>query len=247
MKTAIAYVRVSTDEQHLGPQAQRSAIEEWAAREGIAVVGWHSDHGIGGAVPLDSRPGLLEAVAQLRRRSGQVLVVAKRDRLARDVVVAALVERLVERYGGRLVSADGVGVGDGPEAKFMRTIVDAAAEYERALIRMRTKLALGAKRTRGERIGTCPFGFGADADRIVRNEGEQAIVSRVVELSRSGLSTRAIVRQLRSEGAAGRTGRPLQQTQVVRILRASRLGEPPSPETPTRRRVSGAMDGTMEP
>ncbi len=42
---AVAYLRVSTDEQRLGPEAQRASIEAWAKREGVAVVAWHADAG----------------------------------------------------------------------------------------------------------------------------------------------------------------------------------------------------------
>ncbi len=74
-----------------------------------------------------------------------MLLVAKRDRLARDVVVAAMVDRLAERHGARVLAADGTGNGDGPEAMLMRGIVDVFAQYERALIRARTKAALAVK------------------------------------------------------------------------------------------------------
>jgi DNA invertase Pin-like site-specific DNA recombinase len=220
MKTAVAYLRARTDEQHLGPEAQRAAIEMWAGREGVHVASWHVDHGVSGAAPIDARPGLLQAVAELRKGAA-FLVVAKRDRLARDVVIAALIDRLVERYGGRLVSADGVGAGDGPESRFMRTIIDAASEYERALIRTRTKVALAAKRARGERVGTCAFGYREDAGRLLPDDAEQRIVERIRTLARLGMSTRAIVRKLASQGVVGRTGRVLGQTQIVRLLRAA--------------------------
>jgi hypothetical protein len=59
--------------------------------------------------------------------------VAKRDRLARDVLTAALVERLCERAGARAQSADGVGNEAGSEAQLMRNMVAAFAMYERAL------------------------------------------------------------------------------------------------------------------
>ena len=40
-------MRVSTDEQALGPEAQREAIMAFAAREGLTVASWHEDLGIG--------------------------------------------------------------------------------------------------------------------------------------------------------------------------------------------------------
>jgi DNA invertase Pin-like site-specific DNA recombinase len=39
---AVAYIRVSKDEQRLGPDAQRASIEAWAAREGVSVASWHA-------------------------------------------------------------------------------------------------------------------------------------------------------------------------------------------------------------
>ena len=46
--SAVAYLRVSTDEQKLGPEAQRAAIQSWANREGVSVVAWHTDAGVSG-------------------------------------------------------------------------------------------------------------------------------------------------------------------------------------------------------
>ena len=45
----MAYIRVSTEDQALGPEAQRAAIENWAARQGVQVLSWHIDQGVGGA------------------------------------------------------------------------------------------------------------------------------------------------------------------------------------------------------
>lgn len=55
-KIAIGYLRVSTDEQRLGPEAQRASIEAWAAREGLSVVAWHVDGGVSGATNIEERP-----------------------------------------------------------------------------------------------------------------------------------------------------------------------------------------------
>jgi len=54
--TAVAYLRVSTDRQELGPEAQRAAIEAWATREGVTVAAWHVEAGVSGAAPIADRP-----------------------------------------------------------------------------------------------------------------------------------------------------------------------------------------------
>ena len=88
-RVAVAYVRVSKDDQKLGPEAQRASIEAWAAREGVQVAAWCVDQGVCSVTPIDGRPGLVAALAALREHGAGVLVVAKRDRIARDVVLTA--------------------------------------------------------------------------------------------------------------------------------------------------------------
>ena len=218
-RLAIAYVRVSTEDQKLGPEVQRAAIEAYAAREGIGVLSWHVDAGISGAAPISYRPGLAAAIDAARMHRAH-LIVAKRDRLARDAMIAAMVDRSLSK-GCSVIAADGSGNGSAPADALMRTILDGMAEYERALIRSRTKAALQAKRSRGEAAGKAPYGFDVDASgRLVPNEAEQRTIARIRELAASGKGSKAIVAILASEGFLSRKGTPLQRTQVRRILAA---------------------------
>jgi DNA invertase Pin-like site-specific DNA recombinase len=209
-RTAVAYLRVSTDEQHLGPEAQRAAILAWAAREGVTIAAWHVDAGVSGAAEIAKRPALLAALADLRARRAGLLVVAKRDRLARDVMAAAMIERLTVDAGARVLSAAGEGTeSDDPASCLMRAMVDAFAAYERALIAARTKAALGVKRSRGECVGEAPYGWRADdAGRLVPDATEQAVIVRVRALRASGMTLRAIVAALQAAGVPTRSGGP---------------------------------------
>ena len=217
---AIAYIRVSTSAQELGPEAQRAALEAWAVREGVRVAAWCVDQGVSGATPIEGRPALCAALAAFREHGAGVLLVAKRDRVARDVVVAATIERAATAAGARLVSADGTANGDSPADAFMRTVIDGAAAYERGLIRARTRAALGVKKARGERIGEVSYGFrlGADGVHVEPNEAEQAVLLAVNDLRVVGLSHRAIVAALFTLGFLSRVAKPFQKTQVARIL-----------------------------
>jgi len=209
MAHAIGYLRVSTDGQvvsGLGLDAQRSAIDASAARLGLPVAGWYSDAGVSGAASLDARPGLLAALDALKR--GDVLIVAKRDRLGRDVLVVAMVERLASRKGARVVSAAGEGTdGNSPADVLMRQMIDAFAQFERAVIGVRTKAALQAKRARGERAGTVPFGYVADADgRLTPCACERRVVALVRELRDAGYTLQAIADELNAQGYTTRKG-----------------------------------------
>src|SRR5262245_39686057 len=155
---AIGYVRVSTDDQALSVEAQRARLTAWCAERRLPLAAVYEDIGVSGGADLGKRPGLLAATQALC--PGTVLLAVKRDRLARDTMNAALIERLAERAGARVLTCDGAGEGDSPEAMLMRTMIDAFAQYERQIITARTKAALAVKRTKGEKLGgDVPYGY----------------------------------------------------------------------------------------
>jgi DNA invertase Pin-like site-specific DNA recombinase len=207
---AVAYRRCSTDEQSrsgLGIDAQAEAIRALAARLGLTVTAWFDDLGISGGKPLEERPALLAALDELRK--GEVLLIAKRDRLGRSVLNVAMIERLVERRGCRVVSAAGEGSDDdAPTSRLMRQIVDAFAEYERAVIRQRTRAALAAKRARGERSGEIPYGYALAPDglQLEPDPLEQRALRRMRDLRAEGLTCRQIADQMHAEGITTRRG-----------------------------------------
>jgi DNA invertase Pin-like site-specific DNA recombinase len=201
---AVAYIRVSTDEQHLGPEAQLAAIELWASRQGVTVVAVHRDLGVSGATPLADCSGLMAALEDLRVHAAGLLVVAKRDRLARDVMKSAMAEARAEALGARIVSTAGEGDGTDPAAKLMRTIIDAFAEYERLIIGARTKAALAVKKTKAERIGGIPYGFSDVDGKLVPNEDEQRVINHAKYLSSQGQSMRGICATFCIEGVVFR-------------------------------------------
>jgi len=211
----VAYVRTSTTEQTLGLEAQRAAIEAHAARHGLRVVAWHQEHE-SGTLAAEDRPELLAALASLETHCAGLLVVARRDRLARDVVVARVVERMAERLGARVVSVAGEGTEDsGPSGQFLRTIIDAAAQFEVASLRARTRAGLAVRKSKGLRVGNVPFGFRAgEGGRLELEPREQATLARVAELLDLGHTVDELTATLRREGYRSRTGGPLTRSRV---------------------------------
>jgi DNA invertase Pin-like site-specific DNA recombinase len=229
---SVFYRRCSTDEQTesgAGLKAQLDACMNHAERAGLEMVGDFADEGISGAAPLDKRPGLLDALAMIG--TGDVLLVAKRDRLGRDPIVVAMIEAAVNRQGGRVVSAAGEGTeGDDPTSVLMRRIVDAFAEYERLVIKARTRAALMAKKRRGQRTGSVPIGFDLvdDGERsktdrplaLVPNAAELATMVLVRKLRVEGLPLRRIAAELDRLGIAPKRGAARwSHSAIVRILK----------------------------
>src|SRR4030095_11772575 len=102
----------------------------------------------------------------------------------------AMIERLVAKRGGRVISAAGEGTeSDDPAGVLMRRLIDSFAEYERLIISARTRAALAAKRSRRERVsGIVPFGYSLAAD------------GRTLEVNTQEAATVEVIRQLRAEG-----------------------------------------------
>lgn len=207
---AIGYRRVSTAEQAgsgLGLDAQQSAIIAGAAKLGLPLAATFTDAGLSGGLALAQRPALLAALDALGR--GDVLIVAKRDRLGRDVLNVCLIQKLVERKGARVVSAAGEGSDDdGPTSILMRQIIDAFGQYERALIRARTCAALAVKKARGERVGGIPFGsqLADDGRTLEPHADEQRALGLLRDLRAAGYTFRAVADELNRQGFRSRTG-----------------------------------------
>jgi len=213
----IAYLRVSTDEQAnsgLGLEAQLEAIEK-ATGQPTSVF---RDEGYSGSNP--KRPGLLGALEVLK--TGDTLIVAKRDRLARDVYLSAWIEKEAKRRGARIVSAAGEGTeSDDPASVLMRNMVDAFAQYERAVIAARTTAALAAKRRRGEKTGgDVPFGYQLDEDgkTLVEDTDEQLVITLVRELRDRGWTLRQIGSELERRGILTKSGKATWNPKTVSSL-----------------------------
>jgi DNA invertase Pin-like site-specific DNA recombinase len=148
MERVIAYLRVSTQRQQrsgLGLDAQRATLERFAAGESLTIVAEYVEAESGkGSDALDRRPQLAAALAAAKTAKCSV-VVAKLDRLSRDVAfVAGLMAQRVPFIVAEL----------GRDADpFMLHLYAALAEKERRMISDRTKAALAAKKAAGAILG----------------------------------------------------------------------------------------------
>ena len=237
--TAVGYIRVSTKQQFNGPEVQGREIQAWAERQGIELLAVYIDR-CSGNRGFEKRPGFVAALAAMAALGAGNLVAQKRDRVARGPVVMAGIEDTIRRARARLRTADGACELEGLAGYVQRSSTDFASGVERESIRERTVQALREKRTRGEALGHVPYGFRAvlgperfDRKRremrpvklLAPHPEEQAVLALCAQLRASGLSTRAIARELSAKGYTSRTGRAFLQTQVMRMLAPQRESE----------------------
>src|SRR5882757_210159 len=187
MERAVAYLRVSTQQQQrsgLGIEAQRAAIERFAAAESLTIIEEYAEFETGkGADALDRRPQLAAALATARKAKCSI-VVSKLDRLSRDVAfVSGLMAQRVPFIVAEL----------GRDADpFMLHLYAALAEKERRLISERTTAALAAKKSSGAALGN-PHNL-AQAGSL----GRAVLIERAEDLAHR---LAPAVRLVRSEGA----------------------------------------------
>lgn len=195
----ISYIRVSTLKQGrsgLGEEAQRATIQETATRNGWTVLQEFKEIESG---KIDDRPQLRKAL-EACKRTGARLLVAKLDRLSRDVAfVAGLMKTKAE-----FVACDM------PEANtFSIHIMSAMAQYERELISKRTKDALQAAKARGKKLGKNNLtqegaSKGAAESRKIRQAKADEYAARmkpiIEELQNQGLNLNQIARRMMENG-----------------------------------------------
>lgn len=146
----LLYARVSTDDQTLDPQWLE--LREYATRQGWSVVGEYSDVLSGARA---ERPGLTALLARCGAGGVDAVVVAKLDRLGRSLLnVVGLVESLTQINVGLICVSQGIDTRkDNPCGKMMLSVLAAVAEFERDIIRDRTRAGLRAASARGVVLG----------------------------------------------------------------------------------------------
>jgi DNA invertase Pin-like site-specific DNA recombinase len=219
MQAAVPYYRVSSQQQGrsgLGIEAQRNAVERFATEHGITLSAEYVEVETGkGSDALERRPQLAAALRKAKAERCAV-VVAKLDRLSRDVAfVSSLMAKRVPFVVAEL----------GPDVDpFMLHLYAALAEKERALISARTKDALAAAKDRGQRLGN-PTNL-ADAGRLGAASGRRRaeqhaanILPIVAEVRRAGARTlREIAAGLTARGVPTQRGGEWTATAVKRLL-----------------------------
>lgn len=232
-KRLAAYMRVSTDtqaEQGFGLPIQADTIAKWAKNKKHTTAQWHEDAGQSGANGIEHRPGLAHALEAVRRGEVQGIVVARLDRLARDLVLQEQLLAEVKRLGGRVYScSDGEDAylqddpGD-PSRKLIRQVLGAVAEYERGMIRLRLAAGIDRKRAEGGYYGgQPPYGWRAEGGELVIDPAQYAQIELMLAARAQGASLAEIALLLNRLEVPTKHGGRWQKNTIRRILAHPRV------------------------
>lgn len=205
----VAYYRVSTKDQHLGIDAQRRDVERFAKGK---VIAEYEEKESG---KKNTRIELTKAIEHCAREKA-TLIVAKLDRLSRDVV---FIYKLMDS-GVDFVCCDVPGAN-----KFTIGILAVVAENEREMISQRTKAALQVLKAKGVKLGS-PQNFTSETRKLgqqanKRNARTSAANRKATELIKryrnEGMTYRAIASKLNDLELTTRRGKPFHAITVQRL------------------------------
>ena len=219
MASHVAYIRVSTKKQEksgLGLEAQKAIIEHYINQEQSQIIKYYIETESG--KEIENRPQLQEAINFCRTQKA-VLVVAKLDRLSRDVEhIFAIKKQLGDYFKScDLPSTDSLTL----------SIFAGLAQREREIISIRTKLALQQKKKQGAKLGS-PQNLtqearqkGADANKKKANEtnSNKIAYSIISGLRKDGHSYQKVADQLNQIGLKTARGKNYQRATVSYILK----------------------------
>jgi site-specific DNA recombinase len=220
---ATGYLRVSTDaqagEDRFGLESQTHAIRNYARSQGYDLVSWYTDAGISGGTL--ERPELQRLLADSRTGAFEVVLVAKMDRIARDLMAQLWLEKELLRSDVEIVSVAEPFRGQDATNRLFRQIIGAFAEFEKARITDRMSGGRKVKASQGKYAGGgTPLGYKSQrgAGKYLLDPEKAEVVKRTFQMASDGLNLQEIADQLNQEGLSTAHGNSFHRTQERRIL-----------------------------
>jgi len=209
-----AYLRVSGGVQIDGDgfPRQRDEIRKYADSANMRIVQVFEEKAIPGKTEWEHRPAWMAMLQKITANGVRTILIEKLDRLARDLMVQEHIIADLRKRGVKLIPVLEPDLcSDDPTRKLLRQIMGAIAEYDRAMIVLKMKIAKDRKRAAtGKCEGRKLFGD---------KPGEAKIRNRIVSMRQNGSTLQAICDALNAEGIKTRYGRPWIPMTVQRIAK----------------------------
>ncbi|MGY3531439.1 recombinase family protein [Bradyrhizobium sp. USDA 4452] len=221
---AVAYLRTSSA-ANVGAdkdseKRQRAAIESYARRAGVSLVGEFTDAAVSGADPIESRAGFAALLDQIEGNGVRTVIVEDVSRFARDLMIQELGILALINRGVRVLTANGDDLTDSsdPSRVMMRQIAGAFHQCEKARLVAKLKVARDRKRAEGMKVEGRRSNVEIDA---AKTGGQMLALARKLrrKTPKGGRrSLRAVATELAKAGFFSSSGRPYEPTAVGHIL-----------------------------
>jgi len=226
MKTAIGYIRVSTEQQAtegVSLDMQRAKIAAWCLVNDYELLDCNVfvDAGISGK-QMKNRPALLKALATMKK--GSALVSYSLSRLARSTGDLIDISEQVTAKKGDIVSLTEKLDTTTASGRAMFGMMAVMAQLERELIAERTTNALQHKKATGQKYtNITPYGFEAIGGRLVQVLAETEVVAEIQAARSSGNTLQSIADNLNGRGIPTKTGKQWQPATIHLLMKRTAL------------------------
>jgi DNA invertase Pin-like site-specific DNA recombinase len=225
-RQAIGYVRQSQAEQRqrvFDPDRQSEQAGEYCDQQGLHLDGDLCDVGVAGTTPLFKRSGGQQLVQLVAKKQVSHVIVVTLDRLFARPADALWYARWwrtcgvtlhILNVGGKALTLSGA------EGELFLRIAADLVRMQRKARGEHVKTALTQKKSRGERVGTIPFGWQLDVDgrTLIPNPAERALAQRAGAMQGDGIPVRKIAAILAAEGHTTRRGTPISRSTVHQLI-----------------------------
>lgn len=231
---AVGYLRVSTEQQAqegISLDAQRAKIRAYCLAQDIELVAVYADEGV--SAKSLRRPGLQRALRMLTDEKADALIVAKLDRLSRNVKDMAIVCEFYFQEGRPwcLLSVSDLIDTRSAAGKLVLNVIMSAAQWEHDAMSERTQAAMAELRRQGVALGGAPYGwrYAPSPDEtgrrpLVEVPEEQHGIRRICELYDADLCIHDMCRALEAEGIPSRC-RCWHRRTIYRVLERAGYGD----------------------
>ncbi len=222
IRTAIAYIRVSTEEQSLGLDAQRERVESYCHARGYELVAVVEDKGASGKTL--NRSGMDKVRKIMKRKMVDAVVALKLDRLTRRVSDLHILMKESAETGVAIVSIMETLDTSSAAGRLMVHMLAGMAEWERDVIAERTSAALTLLASRGERVGR-HAAIGSANGEGARQDEECRTLAVLREIILGGKcadcgsveSLRCMADMLEAQGCTNRAGKRYGASSIQRM------------------------------
>lgn len=222
MKTAAAYIRVSTDDQiEYSPESQRKALRDYAQKNDLILPASliFCDEGISGK-DAKHRPAFNQmlALAKSEEHPFDVILVWKFSRFARNQEESIVIKNLLRKSGVEVRSISEPVDPDSAFGSLIERIIEWMDEYYLINLSGEVKRGMLERASRGEAVSIAPFGYRMTDGKLVPDPEEAPLVQEIFRTYLAGDGLRAIAMRLNARGVRTHRGNQLDNRAIEYIL-----------------------------
>ncbi len=226
IKTAAAYIRVSTDDQlELSPDSQIVKILEYAKENGMSVpeqyifIEGEKKKGLSGR-RASNRPKFQEmiALAKEKPKPFDCILLWKFSRFARNIDEATYYKSILRNKCKIDVISVSEPISEGMYGRLVEMIIEWSDEFYSFNLAGEVRRGMSAKARAGEFSSYAPFGYKMIDKKLVADEEKAPIIRRIFEAYANGGEVRKIAEELRLEGVKTKFGNPIDNRFITYII-----------------------------